>query len=226
MTGCASGIGRNIVHRLTHCKYSVIGLDMNHTEIPDMDGFYKVDCSNEQEVINTFKEIGTIDIAINCAGIAGVREDIMHLGKDDLSCIIEKNFLSMFLCNKEEIKIMRLRRAGKIINIASILAHIGVKNALPYAASKAAIVALTKTAAAENKDYGIHINSISPATINTPLIEALNKRKAKNYADIYPIGHEGSVDDVFSVVQMLIENNFMTGNDIVLDGGLTSVFDI
>jgi NAD(P)-dependent dehydrogenase (short-subunit alcohol dehydrogenase family) len=206
--------------------FTVIGIDINDTKIPNIHRFYKLDCSNQDEIKSVFNEIKSIDIAINCAGIGGVRKNILELTPTDILDVINSNFISMFMCNKEQIKIMRKQNKGKIINFSSILAHIGVQESLTYSASKAAIHILTKVAAAENKQYGIQINSISPATINTPLVKKINLNNKKKYEEIYPIGHMGQIDDIVSVVNMLINNNFMTGNDIILDGGLTNIFNM
>ncbi len=226
VTGCASGIGHHIALSLIKQGHNVIGLDINEIEIPNLSSFYKTDCSQEREVQAVFANFGRLDVAINCAGISGIRKEVIDLHPKEILNAFDTNFLGTFFCMQQELVMMRKVKQGKIINIASILGHIGVQKALSYAASKAAIIALTKTAAAENADYNIQINSISPATINTPLVRKLNQENPKNYAQIYPIGHCGNVSDVQGIVNMLIHNNFMTGSDIKLDGGLTDTFSI
>ena len=227
VTGCASGIGQHIAQFLTEHHYDVIGIDINTNTIPSLYQFHKVDCACSEAVKKLFKTFDHIDIAINCAGIACVRKDITELTDNDLLAAFQVNFISAFNCVKEEIKLMRQQKKGKIINLASIVGLIGSKHALAYASTKAGMIVLTKIAAAENSEYDIQINSISPAGIDTPLVRGKNKgAPAKDYRRIYPVGHIGHTSDVVSVVEMLIKNNFMTGNDIKVDGGLTEVFEL
>ncbi|MBX9702946.1 MAG: SDR family oxidoreductase [Rickettsiales bacterium] len=226
VTGASSGIGHHVCDFLAKENYYIHGIDIVTPASQNCHNFQKLDCANYKKVQRFFKTLKKVDVAVNCAGILCVRKNILELDENDLLEAFYSNFLSTFNMVKEEIQIMRKVKGGKIINISSILGHIGVKNSITYAASKASIVALTRTAAAENVEHGIHINSISPASINTPLIANKNKNNPKDYSKIYPIGHQGTTSDVVSVVQMLINNNFMTGSDIVLDGGLCNIFNL
>lgn len=112
---------------------------------------------------------------------------------------------------------------GKIINIASSTAGLGAKNMAAYSCAKAAIINLTKVCAVENAP-GILVNSISPASIDTPMIRKKYQGGLPDYHNTYLTGHCGTVSDVFSVINMLIENDFITGQDIVIDGGYSSAF--
>ncbi len=113
----------------------------------------------------------------------------------------------------------------KIVNIASFTAMFGCKNMLAYSAAKASIVNLTKVAAVECSPR-ILINSVSPATIDTPLIRKKYEGELPDYSSTYLTGSCGSVEDVFLAVDMLLKNNFITGYDLVIDGGFSSNFEV
>lgn len=226
ITGCSSGIGQHLAYSLSK-KFNIIGIDKSSSKSQYLDDFYQADLSDAFKAEKTFNKIPNIDIAINCAGVSGIRESIDDLTVDDVLDVYNQNTISMFNSLKQQISIMKKNKThGKIINLSSILASIGIEKSFTYAASKAGILSLTKVAAVENRKYNILINSISPATIDTPLVRELNKNNSKDYTIIYPVGHIGALEDVGSVVKMLINNNFMTGNDIRLDGGLTQLFEI
>lgn len=140
----------------------------------------------------------------------------------------EKIFIPTFLSLREEIKMMNEMKSDapcKIVNIASFTAMFGCKNMLAYSAAKASIVNLTKVAAVECSP-GILINSVSPATIDTPLIRKKYEGELPDYSSTYLTGNFGSVEDVFLAVDMLLKNNFITGYDLVIDGGFSSNFEV
>lgn len=229
VTGHASGIGNHIAKRFHESGYSVIGLDLNlATDLPADVVQVQCDLSDEESVTNVFNQLDTFSIAVNCAGISGVRKEICKLKTKDIMDSWKGIFLPTFLSLREEVLIMRKCPAetkGRIVNISSFTALYGGKNMLAYSSSKAAIVNLTKVAAAENSP-NIFVNSVSPATIDTPMIRKKYNGGLPNYENSYLTGNCGSPEDVFIAVNMLINNNFMTGYDLVIDGGFSSNFEL
>lgn len=225
VTGAASGIGHYIAYQYSLLNnYTVICIDIN--EICDIKNcvLFKVDLRNENIVKDLFNKISRIDLAINCAGVSSIRKEFIEFSQNEIIDSWQDNFLPTFNSLKNEIKIMKKQNAGKIINIASITGHIGMKNFVAYGAAKASIINMTKVTAIENSNNNIQINSISPATIDTPMIRKKYNGELRDYSNVYYTKNCGTVLDVYSVVKMLENNNFMTGNDIKLDGGITDLF--
>ncbi|MGX5025135.1 SDR family NAD(P)-dependent oxidoreductase [Enterobacter sp. UPMP2060] len=229
VTGHASGIGYHLANRFHDLGFSVTGIDKNISDKLNCEIEQIIcDLSDEVSVTRTFRHLSGYTFAVNCAGVSGVRDKIVNLGKDDLIDSWEKIFIPTFLSLREEIKMMNEMKSDapcKIVNIASFTAMFGCKNMLAYSAAKASIVNLTKVAAVENSP-GVLINSVSPATIDTPLIRKKYDGDLPDYSSTYLTGNCGSVEDVFLAVDMLLKNNFITGFDLVIDGGFSSNFEV
>lgn len=227
VTGASSGIGNHVAHMLSHGDYRVITIDVNPcNNLPPNVTTYTADLKDPKSLENIFSDIKHLDIAINCAGVSATRKDLTEFSGNELMQEIQSNFLVTFNAVKQEILKMRIGGKGKIINLSSISAHKGMQNFLAYSTAKAAISNLTKVAAIENARFNIHVNSISPATIDTPMIRKKHNGIKRDYSDVYYTGDCGTTGDVYSVVLMLINNSFITGSDIVLDGGLTELCKI
>ncbi len=225
VTGGASGIGQYIAQQYTKKEYQVIVIDREKNNEENLIS-YICDLCDEEMTIATFEKIPRIDLAINCAGVSCIRDKLIQFSAKEISTQWAQNFLPSFNALKQEIKIMKSNGGGKIINIASVSGSIGMKNFIAYSAAKASIINMTKVAAIEHAEDKIFINSISPATIDTPMIRKKYNGGLKDYSNTYYTGHCGTVEDVYSVVLMLEQNNFMTGNDIILDGGMLNLHQI
>lgn len=226
ITGAASGIGKYIAEQYIKKKYKIICIDKNEISDNQNIEFYKCDLLNENETQKVFNQIEKIDFAINCAGVSSTRKQLIEFSTQDIITGWSDNFISTFNALKNEIKIMINNGGGRIVNIASITGKIGMKNFLAYGTAKASIINMSKIAAIEYAKDNIKVNSISPASIDTPMIRKKLGGNLKDYSQIYYTHNCGSVHDVYSVVSMLEENNFITGSDIILDGGLTTLFQI
>ena len=226
ITGAASGIGRYIAEQYSvDNKYVVVGIDINHIDISNC-LFFQCDLNNEKNTHQVFDKIEKIDLAINCAGVSSLRKELIKFSQSEIIEAWQENFIPTFNSLKNEIQVMKKNHGGKIINIASISGEVGMKNFLAYGAAKAAIINMTKVAAIENAEQRIMINSISPATIDTPMIRKKYNDQLRDYSEVYYTKDCGKASDIFSVVKMLEENNFMTGNNISLNGGLTDLLEI
>ena len=203
VTGCSSGIGHFISQKLSSNGIKVIGLDYHNITSDYNFDFHLVDLTSEEAVCSIFERVGVIDYAINCAGVSSTRKKLIEFSSEEITSEWQLNFLATFNPLKYEILNMKQRNYGKIINICSITAHIGMENFSAYSSSKSSIYILTKVAAIENSKFGIHINSISPATIDTPMIRKKYSGKLKDYSDIYPVGKCGHPKDVYLAVMIL-----------------------
>jgi len=166
-------------------------------------------------LVGTVEErLGGIDILVNNAGIARP-QPLTEITEQDWDELIAVNLKSCFLVTQAVLPGMRARRWGRIVNISSVAAHVGGVVGPHYAASKAGMLGLTHSYAALLAQEGITANAISPALIETDMVRNnLNATPAR-----IPVGRFGEVDEVASVVVMLAENAYITGQTIHVNGG-------
>ena len=173
--------------------------------------------SSVQSMIAKIEEqLGPIDILVNNAGIA-ITSGLDDITEDDFDRTIAVNLKSAFLCTQAVLPHMRARRWGRIINISSIGARIGARSSsVAYGAAKAGIEGLTRAYALRLAPDGVTVNAIAPGLIDTemgkPLIEA-------GVAAHIPIGRVGSGDDIAQTVLLLVQNDFITGQTLAVNGG-------
>jgi 3-oxoacyl-[acyl-carrier protein] reductase len=173
--------------------------------------------SSVQSMIAKIEEqLGPIDILVNNAGIA-ITRGLDDITEDDFDRTIAVNLKSAFLCTQAVLPHMRARRWGRIINISSIGARIGARSSsVAYGAAKAGIEGLTRAYALRLAPDGVTVNAIAPGLIDTemgkPLIEA-------GVAAHIPIGRVGSGDDIAQTVLLLVQNDFITGQTLAVNGG-------
>lgn len=227
ITGSSSGIGNYLLEQYVALeKYKVIGIDRKGCINIHNGQFFTVDLRDEQNVLHIFAQIPHIDLAINCAGVLATRKELLEFNQSEITNNWQDNFLPTFNAMINEIKIMQHQQGGKIINIASILGHIGIKHAAAYSIAKSSIISMTKVAAIEYAKNNIKINSISPATIDTPMLRKKYNGTLPKYDNVYYTNDCGHMSDVYHAVTMLENNEFMTGTDIKIDGGLTDLFKL
>jgi NAD(P)-dependent dehydrogenase (short-subunit alcohol dehydrogenase family) len=223
ITGASSGIGKFLVeHYAVSSEYKVFAIARKPKEvsIPDCVAWLEVDLRQEEVCASIFEKLPPIHVSVNCAGVQSSRKNLTEFRSEEILHCMADNFLPAFNATKFEIlNMQRHNIRGRIINIGSAVAHVGVASMAAYSCAKAAVVNMTKVAAAENAHRGIFVNSISPATIDTPMIRKKYGGILPSYAHTYPTGDCGHCQDILLAVKMLEETNFMTGSDIVLSGG-------
>ncbi|WP_085542325.1 SDR family NAD(P)-dependent oxidoreductase [Cedecea sp. NFIX57] len=227
VTGQASGIGHYAATQFHKAGFKVIGIDHAISEELD-ESIVQISCdlSKWSEAEAAFSKIERIDYAVNCAGVAGIRKRLSDITTEEITQSYNQIFLPTFhACKLEVAKMLGNCEVAKIINIASSTAFVGGKNMVAYSSAKAAIVNLTKVCAVECAP-NIQVNSISPATIDTPMIRNKYAGSLPDYSEAYLTGRCGTVKDVWSAINFLLQNDFMTGSDIVMDGGYSSLFSL
>ncbi|MCQ6277113.1 SDR family oxidoreductase [Bacillus sp. V3B] len=186
---------------------------------------YKLDVSNEQDwktIINDLEnKVGKIDVLVNNAGI-NKRDTYQNCSLEDWNHIISVNQTGVFLGMKHCLELLKKSGNASIINLSSITGMTGYF-AVAYTASKWAVRGMTKSAAMEFGEFGIRVNSIHPGFIWTPFNESINDIiLASN--EMNALGRGGEPMEVANAILFLAsdESSFMTGSEVVVDGGLTS----
>ncbi len=160
------------------------------------------------------RDLGAVDVLVNNAGIAR-RQNLEEITEADWDEILDVNLKSAFLVTQAVLPKMRVHRWGRVINISSVAAQLGGVVGPHYAASKAGLHGLTHSYAALLASEGITANAVSPALIDTEMVQA-NLRATPA---LIPVGRFGAVEEVASVVVMLAENAYITGQTINVNGG-------
>jgi NAD(P)-dependent dehydrogenase (short-subunit alcohol dehydrogenase family) len=246
VTGAALGIGRACAHRLAEA-----GANLALFDVLDKDGrelvdelhangrqahYWHVNVSREAEVKAAIDGVadryGAIDVLVNNAGIAGVNKPTHEITEQEWDAVQAINVKGVFFCTKHVIAHMRRAGAGSIINLSSIYGLVGAADSPPYHASKGAVRLMSKTDAMCYAADRIRVNSIHPGYIWTPMVEhhlresgAADLAEARKAADsLHPLGHIGEPDDIaWGVVYLASdESKFMTGAELVIDGGYTA----
>ena len=184
-----------------------------------------IDIRNFDDVSEFIKDIttefGQIDVLVNNAGIT--KDNLLlRLDENDWSDVIETNLNSIFNTTKSAIKFMLKKKYGRIINVSSVVGLMGNPGQSNYAASKAGMIAFTKSIAKEYGKKNITINAVAPGFIQTDMIETLPKDYLDNIIDNIPMSRLGSPDDVSRACKFLASSDasYITGQVLSIDGGL------
>lgn len=232
VTGAATGIGEAIARRLAAAGATVAVADLNVTDAIKVAGSlnsvsFAVECdvsqrdSIEQAVENVLAKTGQIDILVNNAGIAGRAAPIWEQTEEDWSRAIAINVTSVFRFCQLVAPHMLRRKYGRIVNIASIAGKEGNPNMVPYSASKAAVIALTKSLGKELATNGICVNAVSPAVIHTKILDQLTSAQVDYMTERIPMRRTGTPEEVAAVVHFLAspDCSFVTGQCYDASGG-------
>jgi NAD(P)-dependent dehydrogenase (short-subunit alcohol dehydrogenase family) len=231
VTGGGQGIGEAICKRLAAAGARVGVLDRDAAaagRVADVFGGVALggDVTSEEDVARAVAELeqktGPVDILVNNAGIVGRSARLWELSRADLDAVMAVNLTGPFLLCRAVVPGMLSRRYGRIVNIASIAGKEGNPTLGPYSASKAALIALTKSLARELAGQGdLTVNAISPATITTPILEGIPKATVDYMVSRIPMGRTGRPEEVAALVHYLAsaEASFTTGQCYDISGG-------
>lgn len=231
VTGAANGIGKSIARRLVKDNYFVLAVDIDPAgaeklavEFNTEEATYILtNICNESEVNALFSscisKYHRIDLVVNNAGI--IRDNLIwNMSVEEFDTVINVNLKGTWLMCREAASIMKERKNGRIINIAS-RAWLGNRGQSNYSASKAGVVALTRVLALELGKYNICVNAIAPGLIDTPMTQKLEKAVLQKLIDAQPSKSMGKPEDVANAVAFLAnpETGFINGQTIYVDGG-------
>jgi len=229
ITGGARGIGYAIAERCARSGAKVAlwdleGAERAAEEIAGAIGL-KLDVTDPEAVAEavraTERRLGPIDVLVASAGITGPNVSVAEYPVDAWRRVIEINLNGVFICNRAVAPGMVKRNYGRIVNIASIAGKEGNPNAGAYSASKAGVIALTKSLGKELATTGVRVNCIAPAVVKTDLFAQMTEEHIKFMLSKVPMGRFGTVEEVAALVAWLCseECSFSTGAAFDLSGG-------
>ncbi|MCJ0763079.1 SDR family NAD(P)-dependent oxidoreductase [Variovorax terrae] len=229
VTGGASGIGLAIARRLLASGAAVMLWDRDATALqaaaqPRLTA-WPVDITEAAAVreaaLQAAQALGRIDILVNSAGVTGPNAPVADYPLGAWQQVLQVNLTGTFLCCQAVLPQMRAQGYGRIVNIASVAGKEGNPNASAYSASKAGVIALTKSLGKELATQGISVNCVAPAAVETPLFAQMSAQHIDYMKSKIPMGRFGTTDEVAAMVAWLCtrECSFSTGAAFDLSGG-------
>jgi 2-keto-3-deoxy-L-fuconate dehydrogenase len=234
ITAAGQGMGRAAALAFAREGAKVWASDLNPQPLDELEGKEGIrtrvlDVTDEAAIAKAAKEVGEIEVLFNCAGIVQ-HGTLLDATPRDWDLGFNVNAKSMFLVTRAFLPGMLKKGRGSIINMASVASSIrGLPNRFVYGASKAAVIGLTKSIAADFVRQGIRCNAVAPGTVDTPSLQgrinafADPAQARKDFVARQPMGRLGTVDDMTGILVYLAsdESLFATGNTFSIDGGMT-----
>lgn len=234
ITGGGSGMGENMVKQFTNEGATVVAADINEAALEEKWGQYdnvvriKLNVASDEEWKAAFEQVkeqlGKVDILVNNAGIS-TEKPLNDITIDDWRRLSDINGFGPFLGMKYAMPLMKEAGKGAIVNISSYTAIIGM-GLNPYSASKGAVRAISRAAAAEFGQWGIRVNTVFPGVIETPMTKGLEESKEvlAGLIRMTPLQRLGQPEDVVNAVLFLASDEaaYITGAELVIDGGFSA----
>ena len=238
VTGAAQGIGRAIAEVLAQAGADIVVADLDPSRSKDTVASVeqlgrkalnvKVNVAETADskamVDQVLKEWGKIDILVNNAGIT--RDGLLlRMKEEDWNLVLQVNLTGTFNCIKAVLLSMTKQRYGRIVNIASVVGVMGNVGQANYAASKAAVIGLTKTVAREYASRSITVNAVAPGFIDTAMTQGLSTEVKDMLQKQIPLGRLGTAADVGAAVRFLVSDEaaYITGHVLHVNGGMLMV---
>ena len=236
ITGASRGIGReialryakegaNIVLNYRNSETEALQLKEELDKLGSNTLIVKANVSKLEEAEKLIKEakeaFGRVDILVNNAGITKDNL-IMRMKEEDFDSVIDVNLKGAFNCLKAVTPIMIRQKAGKIINMSSVVGVIGNAGQVNYCASKAGLIGMTKSLAREIGGKNINVNAIAPGFIDTDMTKVLSEDQKKNILSQVPLKRFGNALDIANLALFLAsdQSDYITGQVIHVDGGM------
>ena len=235
VTGASQGIGRETALALAEAGAKVAVAARNEEKLAALvkdigaaggEAYaVKMDVADAEQVKAGFKAVvekfGRLDILVNNAAIT--RDGlVLRMKQDDWDAVIRTNLTGAHLCIQQALGTMVRARAGRIINIASIVAQMGNAGQANYVAAKAGLIGLTKAIAMEVASRNITVNAVAPGFIETPMTDILTDKVKEDLKTRIPLGRMGSARDVAAAIVFLAsdEAGYITGHVLDVNGGM------
>lgn len=233
VTGGSRGIGAAIVKELANSDYQVI---LNYNKSEKQANEIKEELTNSGKTVEIYKanvrkreevkgliqfaieKFGKIDVLVNNAGICQSKL-FTDITDEDWENMIQTNLTSVFYVSQEALRYMIPKKEGCIINISSIYSLTGASCETHYSAAKAGVDGITKSLAKELGPSNIRVNSIAPGAIDTDMNKFLTQEEKQDLNNEIPLGRMGKPEEIATCVKMIIENDYITGQIISVNGG-------
>ena len=232
VTGASGGIGNSIIKKLNESQANILATGTKTQKLEELKSNFnnikilKFDISQEDK-IEEFIENATNELGGSLDGIinnAGITQDnlAIRMSSDEWKKVIDINLTSTFLLSKFAIKKMLKNKAGKIVNITSVVGHTGNLGQANYTASKAGIIAMSKSLAIEYAKKNININCISPGFIKTAMTDKIDEKFKEIIVSKIPSARLGEPEDVANAVLFLVSNqsDYINGETLHVNGGM------
>jgi 3-oxoacyl-[acyl-carrier protein] reductase len=235
VTGASQGIGRETALALAQAGAKVVVAARNEEKLAALvseiaaaggEAFaVKMDVADAEQVRAGFKQViekfGRLDILVNNAAVT--RDGLaMRMKRDDWDAVLQTNLTGAHLCIQQALPTMMKARAGRIVNISSVVAQSGNAGQANYVAAKAGLIGLTKAIAIEIASRGVTVNAVAPGFIETPMTDVLPDKAKEELKERIPLGRMGSARDVASSIVFLAsdEAGYITGHVLNVNGGM------
>ena len=235
VTGASQGIGRDTALALAEAGAKVAVAARNEEKLKALAGdiaaaggvalAVKMDVADAEQIKAGFKQViekfGRLDILVNNAAIT--RDGLaVRMKADDWDAVIRTNLTGAHLCIQQALATMMRARAGRIINIASIVAQMGNAGQANYVAAKAGLIGLTKAVAIEIASRNVTVNAVAPGFIETPMTDVLTDEVKDQLKTRIPLGRMGSTRDVATAIVFLASDEacYITGHVLDVNGGM------
>jgi 2-keto-3-deoxy-L-fuconate dehydrogenase len=234
ITAAAQGIGRATAIAMAREGALVLATDLNTALLVDLEAeegltTARLDVTDSAEIARLAKEQGALDVLVNVAGFVH-HGSILECGEDDYDFSMNLNVKSMYRMVRAFLPALLDRGGGSIVNVASVCSSLkGLPNRFIYGTSKAAVIGLTKSVAAEYVRRGVRCNAIAPGTIQSPSLDeriaAFDDPEAarRDFIARQPMGRLGTAEEIAAIAVYLAgdESAYTTGQVFVVDGGIT-----
>jgi 3-oxoacyl-[acyl-carrier protein] reductase len=235
ITGASQGIGRDTARALSEAGAKLAVAARNEeklaslvSEIESAGGqalAIKLDVADPDQIKSAFKQVtekfARLDILVNNAAIT--KDGLaLRMKPDDWEAVLRTNLTGAHLCIQQALAIMMRARAGRIINIASVVAQMGNAGQANYVASKAGLIGLTKAIAVEIASRNITVNAVAPGFIETPMTDVLSAEVKEDLKKRIPLGRMGTTRDVAAAIVFLASDEaaYITGHVLDVNGGM------
>lgn len=234
VTGASRGIGKGIAQAFAKSGARIAltyqsSEDAAQKTLEELSGsghrLYRFDVSQPNQVEESFKkindELGALHVLVNNAGITK-DQILLRMKTEDWDQVLETNLRSVFACTKSAVKLMLKAKEGSIINITSVIGQMGNAGQSNYAASKAGIIAFTKSIAKEVASRQIRLNCVAPGFIQSDMTDSLSDDQKKKIFELIPLGYIGEPNDIAQACLFLASPlaRYITGHTLNVDGGM------
>ncbi|MGH9227694.1 MAG: SDR family NAD(P)-dependent oxidoreductase [Acidimicrobiales bacterium] len=223
-TGTSKGIGRAVAMHYLHAGWIVIGASRGPGSIESACyHHHSVDVRDEGSVKQMFtatrRRFGRVDALVNNAGIASMNHTLLT-PVETVKRITDTNVTGTFLCSREAAKMMRRRLFGRIVNFASVAVPLAVEGESAYAASKAAVITLSRVLARELGPHGITVNVVGPGPVRTDMTSSIPEEKLEQLLARLPLAQYTKIRDITNVIDFFLrpESDAVTGQVVYLGG--------